>query len=183
VKLHTDAVNVHPRAWVAPGAVLAGEVSVGEAASIWYGCVLRGDLEPITIGAGTNVQDLTLVHVDLDQPTVIGERVTIGHRCIVHGCAIEDEALIGMGAVLLSGCRIGKGALVAAGAVVLEGMEVPPGSVAAGVPAKIRGEVSPAMRERFLAGVGHYRQLAEEYRSGRLGAGPRGGTWSAGGRA
>ncbi len=161
-------LRIAPTAWIAPGVVLVGDITVGEEASIWYGCVLRGDLEPIRIGSGTNVQDLTLVHVDKGYAVEIGENVTIGHRCVVHGCEIGDGALIGMGAVLLSGCRVGKGALVAAGAVVREGSEVPAGSIAAGVPAKIRGQVDEPMRQRIQGGVDDYLACAAAYRKGLL---------------
>jgi carbonic anhydrase/acetyltransferase-like protein (isoleucine patch superfamily) len=151
--------------------VVVGQVSIGERASVWYGCVLRGDLEPIGIGADTNIQDLTLVHVDKGFPVVIGERVTVGHRCVIHGCRIEDAALIGMGAVLLTGCHVGRGALVAAGAVLREGFVVPDGAVAVGVPAKLRGEVDEKMRARIAEGVEDYLACSEGYRSGLLGTG------------
>ncbi|HEX4823402.1 MAG TPA: gamma carbonic anhydrase family protein [Candidatus Polarisedimenticolaceae bacterium] len=153
-------------AWVAPNATLTGSVALGDFASIWYGCVLRGDLEPIAIGDETNVQDLTVVHVDHRCPVTIGRRVTIGHRAVVHGCTIDDEAVVGMGAVLLSGSRIGAGALVAAGAVVREGFTVPPGAVAAGVPAVLRGKVDDALRARFREGVESYLRLAARAREG-----------------
>ena len=150
-------------------------MTLGENASVWYGCVLRGDLEPVHIGRDTNVQDLTLVHVDHDLAAHVGERVTIGHRCVIHGCHVGDDALIGMGSVLLSGCRIGKGAVVAAGAVVREGFEVPDGAIAVGVPARLRGEVDPQMRARIEAGVATYVDSARAYREGQLGGGAYGG--------
>ena len=162
-------LDLHPESFVAPGATVVGDVALGPDSSVWYGCVLRGDLEPIRVGARTNIQDLTLVHVDRGLSTTIGANVTIGHRCVIHGCTIEDDATIGMGAVLLSGCRIGRGALVAAGAVVREGFEVPAGAIAAGVPAVLRGEVTDALRQRFALGVESYVALAGEYRAGRLG--------------
>lgn len=159
-------LDIHPDAWIAPGAVLAGRVRVGAGSSIWYGCVVRGDLEPVRIGAWTNVQDLTVVHVDRGRPVSIGDWVTIGHRAVIHGCTVEDEALIGMGAVLLSGCRIGRGAVVAAGAVVLEGFEVPAGSIAAGLPARLRTErVGDELRRRIRAGAEGYVRLARAYRA------------------
>jgi carbonic anhydrase/acetyltransferase-like protein (isoleucine patch superfamily) len=166
--LRPTRLSVHPEAWVAPGAVLVGEVSLGARASVWYGCVLRGDLEPIEVGDESNVQDGTVVHVDRGFPTRIGRRVTVGHRCVVHGCTIEDGALIGMGSVLLSGSRVGAGALVAAGAVVLEGFEIPAGVVAAGVPARLRGPVPEGLRARLSHGADSYVASAREYRSGRI---------------
>jgi len=165
-RLHATRLSVHPQAWIAPGAVLVGRVTLGREASVWYGCVLRGDLEPIEIGAETNLQDLTVVHVDRGLPAILGERVTVGHRAVIHGCTVEDDVLIGMGAVVLSGARIGRGALVAAGAVVREGFEVPPGRIAAGVPARLRGEVGPELYERILDGARSYRRAAAAYRSG-----------------
>jgi carbonic anhydrase/acetyltransferase-like protein (isoleucine patch superfamily) len=164
-----ERLLLHPSAWVAPGAVLTGRVTVGPRASIWYGCVVRGDLEPVEIGEATNVQDLTVIHVDRGYPTVIGRRVTVGHRAVIHGCTIEDGAVVGMGAVVLSGARIGAGALVAAGALVREGTDVPPGAIVAGVPAAVRGQVGEPLRARFEDGVESYLRLREAYREGRFG--------------
>lgn len=172
---HPTRLVIHPTAWVAPGSVLVGDVELAENVSVWYGCVLRGDLEPIGIGRGSNVQDLTVIHVDRSMPVRIGERVTIGHRCVIHGCVVEDEALIGMGAVLLSGCRIGRGALIAAGAVVREGFEVPPEAIASGVPAAIRGRVDDRLRARVREGVDTYIACAAGYREKKLGGGPYAG--------
>lgn len=170
-----NRLDLHPRAWIAPGAVVVGDVALAEDVSIWYGCVLRGDLEPVRVGKATNIQDLTLVHVDHDLPAIIGERVTIAHRCVIHGCTIGDDALIGMGAVVLSGARVGAGALVAAGAVVREGFEVPANAVVAGVPARVVGEVDDRLRARMRGGVQDYLDSADGYRNGRLGGGPHGG--------
>ncbi len=163
--IHATRVEIGREAWVAPNATLTGRVTLGALTSVWFGCVLRGDLEPIEIGNETNVQDLTVVHVDRGRPALVGNRVTIGHRAVIHGCSIDDGAVIGMGAVVLSGSRVGRGALVAAGAVVREGFEVPPGTIAAGVPAVIRGEVGHDLRERFREGVESYLRLAARYRS------------------
>lgn len=171
-----DRLHAGPDGWIAPGAIVVGEVRLGARVSLWYGCVLRGDLEPIDIGDETNVQDLSVVHVDHGFPARLGRRVTVGHRAVIHGCTVGDEAVIGMGAVLLSGSRIGRGALVAAGALVREGFEVPPGAIAAGVPARLSGEVDEALRRRFAEGVETYLRAAECYRSGRLGGGAHGGT-------
>jgi carbonic anhydrase/acetyltransferase-like protein (isoleucine patch superfamily) len=164
--IYATSVAIGPQAWVAPNATLTGRVTLGARASVWFGCVLRGDLEPIAIGDETNVQDLTVVHVDHCYPVVVGSRVTIGHRAVIHGCRVDDDAVIGMGAVLLSGSRVGRGALVAAGAVVREGFVVPAGAIAAGVPATIRGEVDPEVRLRFNDGVQSYLRLAAQARSG-----------------
>lgn len=159
--------TIAPDAWVAPGAVVVGDVTLESRASVWYGCVLRGDIAPIRIGARTNVQDLTMVHVDTDQPCVIGADVGIGHRAIIHGCAIEDGCLIGMGAIVLSHAVIGAGSVIAAGAVVTEGMEVPPGRLVVGVPGRIVREVDDELRARTRMTVEHYLALSEAHREGR----------------
>ena len=164
--IHATRVEIGREAWVAPNATLTGRVTLGDRASVWFGCVLRGDLEPITIGDETNVQDLTVVHVDRGCPARVGRRVTIGHRAVIHGCTVDDDAVIGMGAVLLSGSLVGRGALVAAGAVVRERFEVPPGTIAAGVPAVLLGAVGPELRQRFNDGLMNYLRLAARYRSG-----------------
>jgi len=124
-------------AFAARDAILTGDLTLGADAGIWFGCVLRGDDAPLTVGARTNVQDLTMIHADTGVPNVIGAEVTIGHRCVLHGARVGDRALIGMGAVLLSGSQVGEEALVAAGSVVREGFVVPPRTLVAGVPAKI----------------------------------------------
>lgn len=163
--------RIDASAYVAPSADVVGDVEVGEGASVWYQCVLRGDIAPIRIGAQTNIQDLTMVHVDVDRPCLIGARVGVGHRAIIHGCEIEDDCLVGMGAIVLSGAVIGSGSLVAAGAVVTEGMEVPPDSLVVGVPARVIRDVDDELRERMRLTVEHYRELKEGHRSGRWRAG------------
>lgn len=131
--------TVHPTAYVDVSAQVIGDVQLGPESSVWMNAVIRGDVHSVRVGARTNVQDLTLVHVMRDtHPTVIGDDVTIGHSCVVHGTTIEDRCLIGMGAILLNGSRIGTGSIVAAGALVAEGMVVPPGSLVMGVPARVR---------------------------------------------
>ncbi len=148
-------------AFVAPGATVAGDVTVGERTSIWFGCVVRSERERVEIGAETNLQDLVVVHTDPGFPTLVGDRVTVGHRAVLHGCTVEDDALIGMGAVILNGARIGRGAVVAAGAVVTEGTEVPEMTVVAGVPAKPRDLPVPDVPRHNVAS---YLELAEMYR-------------------
>ncbi len=136
--------------------MIIGDVSIGEESTVWFNCVLRGDLEPIRIGCRTNIQDGTVVHMDKEIPCLIGDDVTVGHGAILHSCAIENEALIGMGAILLTGCKIGERAIVAAGTLVREGQEIPPGTVAMGVPAKVRREATEEEFERVRHGKDDY---------------------------
>jgi len=156
-------LEIDPSAFLAPGAVVTGEVRIGARSSVWFNTVVRGDTDAIIIGAETNLQDLTLVHVDHGEPAVVGNRVTVGHRAILHGCVIEDDCLIGMGAILLSGCRIGSGSLIGAGALVREGQSVPPGSLAVGAPARVVGPVGEGHREAIRSGAWHYAKLSREY--------------------
>src|SRR5690242_6478415 len=139
--------DLHPDAFVASGARVIGAVSLAEGASVWYNAVLRGDSDAITVGAGSNLQDNVSVHVDAGHPVHIGRDVSVGHNAVVHGCTIGDASLIGMGSVVLSGAVIGDGCLVAAGAVILEGTVIPAGSLVAGVPAKVRRELTADERE------------------------------------
>jgi carbonic anhydrase/acetyltransferase-like protein (isoleucine patch superfamily) len=156
-------------AFVAAGARIVGEVTLGEGASVWYNAVLRGDSDSITVGAGSNLQDNVSVHVDAGHPTVIGENVSVGHNAVVHGCTIGDGSLIGMGSVVLSGAVIGDGCLVAGGAVVLEGSVIPPGSLVAGVPAKVRRELTEEERAGILRNAATYRaHLADHEAAMRL---------------
>ena len=148
--------NIHPSVFIAPGAMIIGDVSIGEESSVWFSCVLRGDLEPIRIGCRTNIQDGTVIHMDKEIPCLIGDDVTVGHGAILHSCTIGNEALIGMGAILLTGCQIGERAIVAAGTLVREGQEIPPGTVAMGVPAKVRREATEAELERVRDGKDDY---------------------------
>lgn len=154
-------------AWVAPSANVVGDVTLGAGASVWYNCVLRGDIAPVRIGADTNVQDLTVVHVDRGTPSVVGPRVGIGHRALIHGCRIEEDCLVGMGATILSGATVGRGSVVAAGALITEGTEVPPGSLVVGTPGEVVREVDEELRERIRLTVEHYSALKEGHRAGR----------------
>jgi carbonic anhydrase/acetyltransferase-like protein (isoleucine patch superfamily) len=158
--------RIAPTAFIAPTAVVLGDVTLGSHASVWYHAVLRGDMAPIVIGEATNIQDGTIVHVDEGKPALIGARVGVGHRVILHGCTVEDECLIGMGSVLLNGVRIGTGSVVAAGAVVPEGMLVPPGSLVMGVPARVVRPVDEALRARIRDTWEHYVVEAARHRGG-----------------
>lgn len=158
--------NIHPTAYVHPAAVVTGDVTLGARVSVWPTAVIRGDTDRIIIGPETNVQDGTVVHVDHGVPTMIGARVGIGHRAIVHGATIEDDVLIAMGAVLLNHVYVGTGSIVGAGAVCTEGMRIPPNSLVLGVPARVVRETTEAERDRIRKTVESYLQLQEEYRQG-----------------
>lgn len=156
--------RVPPSAFVAPGAVVLGDVVLGEESSVWYGAVVRGDAGPIRVGARTNVQDLCMLHATTGRAGLtIGDEVTVGHRAILHGAVIRDRCLIGMGSILLDDCDIGEESLVAAGAVVLEGMRVPPRSLVAGVPARVRGAIPEAALLRLRESADVYVELAREH--------------------
>src|SRR5207244_12672705 len=131
-------INIHVTAFIAPGAVVLGDVTLAARASVWYGAVLRGDMAAIVVGEASNLQDGTIVHVDEGKPAQIGARVGVGHRAILHGCTVEDDCLIGMGSVLLNDVHVGTGSVVAAGAVAAEGTRVRPGSLSLGLPCGVR---------------------------------------------
>jgi carbonic anhydrase/acetyltransferase-like protein (isoleucine patch superfamily) len=150
-------------AWVAPNATLIGRVILGQNASVFYGSVLRADVDSITIGDGSNIQDNVSIHCDAGIPTVVGSGVSVGHSAVLHGCTVEDDCLIGMSATVLNGAVIGTESLVAAGAVVLEGMVIPPGSLVAGVPAKVRRELSADEREHVRDNARHYVELSRAH--------------------
>jgi carbonic anhydrase/acetyltransferase-like protein (isoleucine patch superfamily) len=153
-------------AFVAPSALVVGDVVLGEEASLWYGAVARGDVGPIRIGARTNVQDLCVLHTTNGRPGLfVGAEVTIGHRVILHGATVGDRCLIGMGSILLDDCEIGEESLVAAGSVVLEGTKAPPRSFLAGIPARLKGPIPPATLARLAASADAYVRLSREHRS------------------
>ena len=165
---------IDPTAYIAPGAVLVGEVSLGRSASIWFNATVRGDMEPIAIGAESNVQDACVVHVDRGRPTRIGERVTLGHGAIVHASVVEDDVLIAMKAVILSGCHIGRHCLIGAGAVVPEKTRVPEGSLVLGVPGRVVRPLRPEEIDRIHANARAYVDLSRAYRDGDVRARPEG---------
>lgn len=155
---------IHPTAWIAPNATLVGNVRVEAGASVWFGAVLRADMDAIVLGAGSNLQDNVTVHTDTGVPTIIGENVGVGHLALLHGTRVGAGSLIGMGAKLLNNSVVGEGAFVAAGALVLEGQEIAAGHLAAGLPAKDRGPMSAEMAERVNRNAFEYQQLAATYR-------------------
>lgn len=159
---HTPAV--HESAFVAHTAVLIGQASLGADSSAFYGVVMRGDTNSITVGIGSNLQDNVVLHADPGFPTTVGNGVSVGHGAIVHGCTVEDDCLIGMSATIMNGAVIGAGSLVAGGAVVLEGAIIPPGSLVAGVPAKVRRELSAEELEHVRENASHYVELARKHK-------------------
>jgi carbonic anhydrase/acetyltransferase-like protein (isoleucine patch superfamily) len=156
--------QVDAEAFVAPTASVIGGVTLGAGSSVWYGAVVRGDVESISVGASSNVQDNCTLHADPGFPVTVGERVSIGHNAVVHGATVEDDCLIGMGATVLNGAVIGAGSLVAAQALVPQGMVVPPGSLVAGVPAKVRRELTEEERQGVTLNGTMYAELAKAHR-------------------
>ena len=152
--------------WIAPDATLIGDVRVGRNAGIWFGTVIRGDNEPIVIGADTNVQEHTVMHTDPGFPLTIGEGCTIGHRALLHGCTIGDNSLIGMGAIVLNGARIGRNSLVGAGALVTEGKEFPDNSLIVGSPAKAIRVLDDAAVARLRGSAAHYVANGKRFKGG-----------------
>ncbi len=150
--------------WVAPDANVIGDVRIHSGASIWFGCTLRGDNEPITVGPGSNIQENCVLHTDLGFPLSIGAGCTIGHKVMLHGCTVGDGALIGMGAIVLNGATIGAGALVGAGALIPEGKEIPPGALVMGAPGRVIRQVDDATRQVMDAGALHYEERMREFR-------------------
>ncbi len=146
---------------------MVGRVSLGKHSSIWYNAVVRADMDSITVGDETNIQDSCVIHVDEGYPCVIGSRVGVGHRVVLHGCTIEDECLIGMGSVLLNGVHVGRGSVIGAGAVLTEEMDVPPGSLVVGVPARVIRPIDETLRARIDSNWTHYVAEAEEHKTGR----------------
>jgi carbonic anhydrase/acetyltransferase-like protein (isoleucine patch superfamily) len=156
---------IDPSAFIAPTAVVLGDVTISAEASIWYGAVIRGDTAPICIGRQTNVQDGCILHADPGFPCTLGDRVTLGHGAIVHGAMVEDDCLIGMRAVVMNGAKIGRGSIVAVGSIVTEGTEIPPGSVAIGQPAKVKREVTERDLNRIRHAAEHYVAAGQAYKS------------------
>ncbi|HXP19161.1 MAG TPA: gamma carbonic anhydrase family protein [Streptosporangiaceae bacterium] len=163
--LDGEVPSIHSEAWIAPGAVVVGRVTIGRASSVWYGAVLRADEDEISIGAECNIQDLCCIHVDPGQPAVLEARVSVGHSATVHGAYLEKGSLVGIGAVVLGGARIGTGSLVAAGTVVLPGREVPAGVLYAGVPGRVVRDLTDEDRERFRHSPDRYVARAARHRA------------------
>lgn len=159
-----EAEKAHPSAWIAEGAIVVGDVYLGEEASVWFNAVIRGDTETLRIGARSNIQDLSMLHADPGFPVIIGEDCTIGHRVIVHGAKIGNGSLIGMGAILLNGAEIGEQSLVGAGALVTQGKKFPPRSLILGSPAKIVRKLTETDLQSIAASSAHYVENAKKHR-------------------
>ncbi len=154
---------IHETAFIAPGAIVRGDVTIGEDCSIWYHATIRGDRASIRIGRASNIQDNCVVHVDSEHPVAIGENVTVGHGAILHGCTIEDNTLIGMGAILLNGCHIGCNCIIGAGALITQGAVIPDNSVVLGNPGKVKREVTSEEKESILHNARHYVEESKSY--------------------
>jgi len=160
------APRLDATAWVADSAQVMGNVSLAADTSIWFGTVIRGDTESITIGRGSNIQDGSVMHADIGMPIVVGENVTVGHKVMLHGCTIGDETLIGIGAIVLNGAKIGRNCLVGAGALVTEGKEFPDGSMIIGSPAKAVRPLTPEQIENVRQSARHYADNARRFQAG-----------------
>ncbi|MEX3315395.1 gamma carbonic anhydrase family protein [Sulfitobacter sp. PS-8MA] len=156
--------DVSPDAWVAPDANIIGKVTLGPAASVWFGSTLRGDNERITVGRGSNVQENCVFHTDMGYPLTVGEDCTIGHKVMLHGCTIGDNSLIGMGATVLNGAKIGKNCLIGAGALITENKVIPDGSLVMGVPGKVVRKLDEAAIQALTASAKHYAENASRFR-------------------
>ena len=163
--LDGHAPQIHPEAWVAPGAHVMGKIVLEDAASIWFGAVLRGDNEEIRIGRGSNVQENCVFHTDMGYPLTIGTDCTIGHKAMLHGCTIGDGSLVGMGATILNGARIGKGCLIGAGALITEGKEIPDGSLVMGAPGKVVRVLDAEAQARLIKSAEGYQANARRFRA------------------
>ena len=156
--------EIKEKSFIAPNASLIGLVKIGARSSIWFNTVLRGDMEKIIIGDESNLQDLCMGHADPGYPLVVGNRVTVGHNCIVHGCSIEDDCLIGMGAIIMNGVRIGRGSIIGAGSVLLEGREFPEFSMVVGSPAKVKKTYDESILENIRESAQIYVKRSISYR-------------------
>ena len=149
--------------FIAPGAMVMGKVSLDKGSSLWFNSVLRGDNELISVGEETNIQDLSMGHTDPGFPLILGKRVTVGHNCILHGCLIEDDCLIGMGSIIMNGCQIGRGCIIGAGSVLLEGKEIPPFSLVVGSPAKVKKTYDDTIMINIRRSASVYAERAAKY--------------------
>ena len=156
--------TIHSSAWIVPGATVIGDVILEEESSVWYGAVLRGDINRIVIGPRSNIQDNAVVHIDTDYPTTMGELVTVGHTAVVHACTIDNEVLVGMGSVILDDVEVGARSIVGANALVTIGTKIPPGSLVLGSPAKIRRQLTLDEQKDIAGWAWSYVETAKQYR-------------------
>ncbi|QLY33425.1 gamma carbonic anhydrase family protein [Nocardia huaxiensis] len=168
IQLGEHAPQIDEAAWIAPNATVIGRVKIAAEANIWYSAVLRGDLEDITVGERTNIQDGCVLHADPGFPLTVGAGVSVGHNAILHGCTIGDDVLVGMGATVLNGAVIGAGCLIAANALIPEGAQIPPGSLVAGVPGKVRRELGEAELDRIKLNAAVYLHNTSLHRDGQV---------------
>ncbi len=159
-----DEIEIHPTAYIAPGARIYGKVKIGAHSSVWDGAVIRGDLAPIEIGENTSIQENCTVHVDLDTPTFIGNNVTVGHGAVIHGARVEDNCIIAIQAAVLNNAVVRKNSIIGAGAIVMEGKEIPPNSIAYGIPAKVVKQTDAETAQKIAENARAYVLLAEQYR-------------------
>jgi len=165
-KIGNKAPTTSTNFYLAPGAMIIGDVQIGQDVSIWFNAVIRGDNDSISIGDGTNIQDLAMLHVDPGHPLVLGKRVTVGHKAMLHGCSVGDGSLIGMNAVVLNDAVIGRGCLIGANALVKEGMQIPDGSLVLGSPGKVVKQIDEKAQTMMAAGAQHYIDKIVPYRDG-----------------
>ncbi|MCR1815462.1 gamma carbonic anhydrase family protein [Aliarcobacter butzleri] len=156
--------KIDPSAWIAPSADLIGNIEIGEDSSVWFGCVIRSDINEVKIGKNTNIQDLSCIHTDTNSKTIIGNNVTVGHKVMLHGCIIEDNCLIGMSATILDNAVIGEGSIVGANSLVTAGKVFPPRSMIMGSPAKVVKQLSQEDVDKLIAHAGRYVKYKNEYR-------------------
>ncbi|WP_297595040.1 gamma carbonic anhydrase family protein [Mycobacterium sp.] len=167
IELGEHSPDAHETSWVAPNATVIGQVKLGAQTGIWYNAVIRGDMEAITVGDRSNIQDGSVLHADPGFPLTIGTAVSVGHNATLHGCTVGDDVLIGMGATVLNGAVIGSGTLVAANALILQGAKIPPGSLVAGVPAKVRRDLTDVERARIRDNAVTYLRTLNVHKTGR----------------
>ena len=156
--------NIAPNAWIAPSADLIGNIEIGADSSVWFGCVIRSDVNEVRIGKNTNIQDLSCIHTDTNSKTIIGDNVTIGHKVMLHGCKIEDNCLIGMSATILDDAVIGEGSIVGANSLVTSGKVFPPRSMIMGSPAKVVKQLTQEDVDKLIAHAAHYVEYKNDYR-------------------
>lgn len=163
--LGDDKPEIHEDSWVAPDANLVGKVVLEQGASVWFGCTIRADHEEIRVGAGSNVQENCVMHIDAGFPLTIGENCTIGHKVMLHGCTIGDNTLVGMGAIVLNGAKIGKNCLIGAGALITENKDIPDNSLVMGSPGKVVRQVDETLAEKLRQSALHYQDNMRRFRT------------------